>query len=409
MARAHVFASLLGLGLMLVASSTDARELEFFVENSLGGDSNVFRRSEESTGNLRPKAGGVWEISPRITLRDRRDELEYDFRYQPTYERFFAVEDGGDEGDFSGFDHTASAMYLWRVSPSTSIGANGRFSRQRRIRGVLRPRLGSGPDLEQTDDEYVQRGTGSVTVSHALATTFLEGSYAFDDLDTSPQANRYPRPDVLDRPLFHGRCSHSIRCLWLLSAESDQGVCRSGWRCVDRAARRPDPGAARVPLRNRHLRRLLLDFPAGRRTVSRCRQGPSFRTETKTPLETSPSAVTTRSSPRSTRRRNGATARSKPGIPAPREVGAELPPPLRFSTKSRWHCVGIRAVTGSCASAAPTPTARALLRMPSSDGTLAATLRRQRTRSIALLRISPFSRAFATTARGWTNTRPSFP
>jgi len=189
MARAHVCASLLGLGLMLAASSTDARELEFFVENRLGGDSNVFRRTEESTGNLRPKRGGVWEISPRITLRDSRDELEYDFRYQPTYERFFAVEDGEDEDDFSGFDHTASAMYLWRVSPSTSVGADGRFTRQRRLReGFLDLGLVPDPTLEQTDNEYIQRGTGNVSVSHALSPRFsVQGTYAFDDLDVSEQ------------------------------------------------------------------------------------------------------------------------------------------------------------------------------------------------------------------------------
>lgn len=189
MARAHFCASLLGLGLMLAASSTDARELEFFIENRLGGDSNVFRRSEESTGDLRPKAGGVWEISPRLTLRDDRDELEYDFRYQPTYERFFAVEDSGDEGDFSGFDHTASAEYLWRVSPAASIGANGRFSRQRRPReGFLDLGPVTAPPLEQTDDEYVQRSDGRLFVSYALSPRFsLQGNYSFDDLDVSPQ------------------------------------------------------------------------------------------------------------------------------------------------------------------------------------------------------------------------------
>lgn len=211
MARAHVCASLLGLGLMLVASSTEARELEFFVENRLGGDSNVFRRSEESTGNVRPKRGGVWEISPRITLRDRRDELEYDFRYQPTYERFFAVEEGGDESDFSGFDHTASAMYLWRVSPSTSVGANGRFSRQRRIREGFFD-LGPVPDptLEQTDDEYLQRGTGSVTLSHALSPRLsLEGSYAFDDLDASAQGQTDTRAQTFSTGFYFMAGAHT--------------------------------------------------------------------------------------------------------------------------------------------------------------------------------------------------------
>lgn len=189
MARAHVCASLLGLGLMLAASSTDARELEFFIENRLGGDSNVFRRSDEASGDLSPKRAAVWEISPRITLRDDRDELEYDFRYQPTYERFFAVEDDVDGEDFSGFDHLATGNYLWRIDPATSVGIDGRFTRQRRVReGFLD--LGPIPDppLEQTDNEYVQRGRGVLSLSRAFSQSMsVRGFYTFDDFDVSQQ------------------------------------------------------------------------------------------------------------------------------------------------------------------------------------------------------------------------------
>ena len=155
MSRAQVCASILGLGLMLTASSTEARELELFLETRLGGDSNVFRRAEDPADqNLDPKAAGTWEISPRLTLRDEQDELEYDFRYQPTYERFFAVEDGGNDDDISGFDHLAAGDFVWRVSPITSIGGNGRFSRQRRLReGFQDLSVLPDPPLEQTDNE----------------------------------------------------------------------------------------------------------------------------------------------------------------------------------------------------------------------------------------------------------------
>ena len=190
MSRAQVCASILGLGLMLTASSTEARELELFLETRLGGDSNVFRRADDPADqNLDPKAAGTWEISPRLTLRDEQDELEYDFRYQPTYERFFAVEDGGNDDDISGFDHLAAGDFVWRVSPVASIGGNGRFSRQRRLReGFQDLSVLPDPPLEQTDNEYVQRSRGTVYFNRAFTpSTSIQGSYTFDDFDISEQ------------------------------------------------------------------------------------------------------------------------------------------------------------------------------------------------------------------------------
>ena len=175
---------------MLAASSTDAREIEFFIENRLGGDSNVFRRADETANSdLDPKAGGVWEVSPRVTLRDQQDELEYDFRYQPTYERFFAIEDGGDDNGVSGLDHTAAGDFVWRVSPVTSIGGTGRFSRQRRLREGFFD-LGAVPDppLVQTDNEYVQRARGELFFNRAFTPALsVQGTYTFDDFDVSQQ------------------------------------------------------------------------------------------------------------------------------------------------------------------------------------------------------------------------------
>lgn len=212
MARARFCASLLGLGLMLAANSTDARELEFFVENRLGADSNVFRRSEETQVDaLKPKAGMVWELSPRITLRDDRDELEYEFRYQPTYERFFAVEDGGGGEDFSGFDHVASANYLWRVNPTTSVGINGRYDRQRRLReGFLDQGFVADPPLEQTDNDYIQTSAGTVFFNHALSPQLsVQANYRFDDLDVSEQDSSDSRANTVSGGLFYGLTEHT--------------------------------------------------------------------------------------------------------------------------------------------------------------------------------------------------------
>ena len=207
MVRARFCASLLGLGLMLAARSTDARELAFFVENRLGADSNVFRRAEETqVDEIKPKAGMVWEITPRITLRDNRDEHGYEFRYQPTYERFFAVEDGGGGEDFSGVDHVASANYLWRMNPATSVGITGRLDRQRRIReGFLDQGFVADPPIERTDNDYIQALVGSLFLNHALSPQLsIQASYRFDDLDVSRQDSSDSRANTVSGGIFYG-------------------------------------------------------------------------------------------------------------------------------------------------------------------------------------------------------------
>ena len=65
---------------MLTPAFTNAREIELSVENRIGGDSNVFRR------NSAKNEDGFYEIAPRVTLRERRRELNYDLRYVPVYQ-----------------------------------------------------------------------------------------------------------------------------------------------------------------------------------------------------------------------------------------------------------------------------------------------------------------------------------
>lgn len=187
MSRAHVCASILGLGLMLAAASTDARELELFVENRIGGDSNVFRRSKE--GSVPTTRGGVWEIAPRLTLRDSKDELQYEFAYQPAYEQFFALEGNSNEDNVSGFDHNGRAELLWQADPTTSFLLDGSFFRQRRLRQefVGAPLLAE-PTLDATDNEYVQRGQGTARIDHALTNRLsVNASYSYDNFDVSQQ------------------------------------------------------------------------------------------------------------------------------------------------------------------------------------------------------------------------------
>ena len=183
MSRAQTCASILGLGLMLSAASTEARELEFFVESRLGADSNVFRRADES--ELPETAGGVWELAPRLTVRDEQDELHYSLSYQPTHEQFFALEDGRDAGDISGFDHNANGTFEWMADPTTRINLDGSFFRQRRVReefvGVP---AAADPVLDASDNEYLQRGRGTLSFYRQLAPRFsVRASVSHDNFD----------------------------------------------------------------------------------------------------------------------------------------------------------------------------------------------------------------------------------
>lgn len=184
----RIGATLLGLGLLLATPATEARELELYLENRIGGDSNVFRReSTRGSGAPSPKSGGVYEISPRITLRDQTyDDTSYQFSYQPTFEQFFAL--GGTEnvGDVSGLDHTAFADVRWNLSPATTISANGAFFRQRRVREEIEGVSTGARTLNANDDSYVQRGRGGFDVQRSLGPKLgVNAGYGFDDLDMS--------------------------------------------------------------------------------------------------------------------------------------------------------------------------------------------------------------------------------
>ncbi|MEM9173934.1 MAG: hypothetical protein AAGC67_01780 [Myxococcota bacterium] len=181
----RIGASLLGLGILLAASATDARELEFYLENRIGGDSNVFRREQTSApGRPSVKGGAVYEITPRVTLRDRGDALEYEFTYQPTYEQFFLLEGNNGVGDVSGLDHSAFGELSWRVSPSTFVAAEGAYFRQRRVREEITGVVASDRTLEANDSNFIERGRGSLDFQRSLnGRLSLTGGYGFDSLD----------------------------------------------------------------------------------------------------------------------------------------------------------------------------------------------------------------------------------
>lgn len=169
----------MGIGLMLCAASANATDLELQVDSQIGGDNNVFAQSDESVSD------GYWEISPQISIIDPdEDELRYDIRYRPSYRTYF------ETGNINGFDHLASASTGWRATPTTTFGADGRFSRFRRFRldGVFDQGLPStDPDagtLQESDDDLIQRGFASVYVGHSF-TPRVSGqlAYQFEDID----------------------------------------------------------------------------------------------------------------------------------------------------------------------------------------------------------------------------------
>ena len=94
--------AVVGFGLMLAAASTEARELEFSVENRITGDSNVFRSESDRV------ADGYYSLAPRIVVREDNSKLNYEFSYRPTYETYF------ETSGIDGFDHRGKGVLSWR-------------------------------------------------------------------------------------------------------------------------------------------------------------------------------------------------------------------------------------------------------------------------------------------------------
>lgn len=187
MFRARVCAYV-GLGLMLASIPAQAREIELFVENRLGGDSNVFRRrTDESSDQV--VEDGFWEFSPRITLSEAQDDLTYFFRYQPTYEQFF--EAGGSSGsntsNISGWDQNGRANVDWRVTRADTLGMNATYNNTRRLRQFA-DELATDPDplRQPSDNERTKRARANAYYRTAFTSALSARlDYFFDDFDYS--------------------------------------------------------------------------------------------------------------------------------------------------------------------------------------------------------------------------------
>jgi hypothetical protein len=173
MFRAQICA-VLGFGLMLAAASTEARELDFSVENRIGVDSNVFRNSFDRV------ADGFYSLSPRVAVREGNSDLNYDFSYEPTYTAYFST------SGVDGFDHRGRATVSWQPTAADRLEVTGSYSSRRSLR--LEDQGGSSP--ENSDRERTKLSDVLFSYSHALNEALsIQTSATFTDRDYSESSS----------------------------------------------------------------------------------------------------------------------------------------------------------------------------------------------------------------------------
>jgi hypothetical protein len=189
MVRARICA-LLGLFLMLAASTTEARELELSLEGRLGGDSNVFRTQTGGLGDAEQNSpgDGTFEFAPRIILRESNRALNYNISYQPFFDNFFGT-DNRTSG-VNGIDHDARAAFDWRGGGADSAGASASYTSNRRLRLNLE-QFDADPDPAAipSDGERSDRGRVNTSYRKSLSPAWSSVvGYAFDDFSNSSDA-----------------------------------------------------------------------------------------------------------------------------------------------------------------------------------------------------------------------------
>lgn len=174
MFRAH-FCAVLGSGLMLAAASAEAGEVLLSVDSRIGGDSNVFRTSDDR------RPDGFFAFSPQLSVRELNRELNYSFGYRPTYETYF------ETSNIDGFDHKAYGNLTWRPTPVDRITLGSDYTNNRRVRyedesGPSDPVL----NLEGNARERVRRANAELSYSRQLNSLWsVYGAATFGDTDYS--------------------------------------------------------------------------------------------------------------------------------------------------------------------------------------------------------------------------------
>ena len=169
---------------MLTAASTEARELDFLVDSILGADTNVFRRSHDRVED------GFWEFSPRVGLRETRDNLQYDFNYRPTFQTFF------DTDGIDGWNHFGAADFNWSPTQAESISFGGEFVSSRFVRQFADEDLSVPPDdpgrtiIRESGRQRIARSTARIGYNRSLnAATSARINFRFDDIDFNSGTN----------------------------------------------------------------------------------------------------------------------------------------------------------------------------------------------------------------------------
>ena len=177
MFRAHVCA-VLGIGLMLAAAEAHAGEVELSVDSRIGGDSNVVRTSQEK------KKDGFFEFGPRLTVREERKTLNYDFSYNPRYQVYF------DTSGINGVDHRATGAIRWQPTPTDTFSVNSEFdSIRQRILTDNSSATNPSQALEPSDRERIQRADAQVSYDRRLNSLWsIQASAGLDDLDYTKQS-----------------------------------------------------------------------------------------------------------------------------------------------------------------------------------------------------------------------------
>jgi hypothetical protein len=169
------FCAVLGSGLMLAAASAEAGEVLLSVDSRIGGDSNVFRTSDDR------RQDGFIAFSPQLSVHELNRELNYSFGYRPTYETYF------ETSDIDGFDHKAHGNLTWRATPVDRITFGSDYTNNRRVRYED----GSSPsdpvvNLEGNARERVRRANAQLSYSRELNSVLsVSAAATFGDTDFS--------------------------------------------------------------------------------------------------------------------------------------------------------------------------------------------------------------------------------
>lgn len=214
MQRAQLCAGL-GIGLMLATSSAQAGQVDLSVEGRLGGESNVFR---SETNRVKD---GTFEITPRLGVQERNDDLSYSLFYMPTHRTF--IETSGIDG----FDHRARATGGWSLSDVDRIEATGSYYNGRQFRSEDTA-AGPAQSFEFNDRERIGIAELNLGYQRLLSPRTSVGlGFDFEDFDAAGTSAN----SQTDSRAYTGRISlrHSLNEI------TQVGVSVSGRRRENRA------------------------------------------------------------------------------------------------------------------------------------------------------------------------------